>query len=47
MAETLGLNHLGLAVADLDETTAFFTQVLNWPAKPTSNGVAPTRLWAR
>ena len=30
MAETSGLNHLGLSVFDLDQTTAFFTQVLGW-----------------
>lgn len=30
MAETLGLNHLGLAVADLNKTTAFFVDVLGW-----------------
>lgn len=30
MAETCGLNHLGLAVADLDRTTAFFTDLLGW-----------------
>ncbi len=30
MAETGGLNHLGLAVRDLDQTTAFFTGVLGW-----------------
>jgi len=27
---TLGLNHLGLAVKDLDKSVAFFTEVLNW-----------------
>ena len=30
MAETVGLNHLGLAVRDLDRTTAFFVEVLGW-----------------
>ncbi|RVU38344.1 VOC family protein [Hwanghaeella grinnelliae] len=30
MAETIGLNHLGLAVEDLDRTTAFFVEVLGW-----------------
>jgi len=30
MAETTGLNHLGLAVKDLDRTTDFFTGVLGW-----------------
>ena len=27
---TLGLNHLGLAVKDLEKSAAFFTDVLNW-----------------
>ena len=30
MAETSGLDHLGLSIFDLDQTTAFFTQVLGW-----------------
>jgi hypothetical protein len=30
MAETSGLNHLGLSVFDLDQTTAFFVEVLGW-----------------
>ena len=30
MTESAGLNHLGLAVRDLDQTTAFFTDVLGW-----------------
>jgi catechol 2,3-dioxygenase-like lactoylglutathione lyase family enzyme len=30
MAETAGVNHLGLTVRDLDETTDFFTQILGW-----------------
>lgn len=30
MPETFGLNHLGLAVADLQKTTEFFTDVLGW-----------------
>ena len=30
MTQTLGLNHLGLAVKDLDQTTAFFVTVLGW-----------------
>lgn len=29
-SQTLGLNHLGLTVRDLEETTAFFVQVLGW-----------------
>lgn len=28
--ETLGLNHIGLAVGDLDATVAFFTETLGW-----------------
>ena len=30
MAETQGLNHLGLSVFDLDETTDFFVEALGW-----------------
>ncbi|UUX49144.1 VOC family protein [Nisaea acidiphila] len=30
MSETVGLNHLGLSVRDLDETTRFFVEVLGW-----------------
>lgn len=30
MAQTTGLNHLGLAVKDLDQTTAFFVDTLGW-----------------
>ena len=30
MTATVGLNHLGLSVRDLDETTAFFTEALGW-----------------
>lgn len=30
MSVTQGLNHLGLAVADLEATTAFFVDVLAW-----------------
>lgn len=30
LSETLGLNHLGLAVDNLNETTAFFSEVLGW-----------------
>ncbi|WP_299473642.1 VOC family protein [uncultured Roseibium sp.] len=30
MSNTSGLNHLGLAVADLDQTTRFFESVLGW-----------------
>ena len=30
MAKTTGLNHLGLTVRDLDQTTDFFADVLGW-----------------
>lgn len=30
MPETIGLNHLGLTVRDLDATTGFFTGALGW-----------------
>lgn len=30
MSETTGLNHLGLSVRNLDETTRFFVDVLGW-----------------
>lgn len=30
MSATKGLNHLGLSVRNLDETTAFFTDALGW-----------------
>lgn len=30
MASTCGLNHLGLAVFDLEDTTAFFIEALGW-----------------
>ncbi|WP_028465782.1 VOC family protein [Nisaea denitrificans] len=30
MSVTAGLNHLGLSVRDLDETTRFFVEVLGW-----------------
>lgn len=30
MPETEGLNHLGLAVDDLEATTGFFTECLGW-----------------
>lgn len=51
---TLGIHHLGLSVADLDETTAFFTDCLGWkvvrevpdyPARFVSNGTAVFTLW--
>ncbi|WP_375280762.1 VOC family protein [Pseudooctadecabacter sp.] len=30
MAQTIGMNHLGLTVRDLTQTTAFFRDVLGW-----------------
>jgi lactoylglutathione lyase len=30
MAATKGINHLGLTVLDLDQTTAFFVEALGW-----------------
>lgn len=54
MAETLGLNHLGLAVDSLDKTTAFFTQVLGWqeaarddsyPRNSVTDGTLRLTLW--
>ena len=30
MSKTHGINHLGLSVRSLDETTAFFIEVLGW-----------------
>lgn len=54
MAETCGLNHLGLAVADLERTTAFFTDLLGWqetgrdpsyPRTAVSDGVVRLTLW--
>lgn len=52
--DTRGIHHLGLAVADLEETTSFFTDCLGWsvvrevpeyPAKFVSNGEAFFTLW--
>lgn len=54
MADTCGLNHLGLAVADLDRTTAFFTDLLGWketgrdmsyPRTAVSDGSVRLTLW--
>lgn len=54
MAQTEGLNHLGLAVADLDETTAFFVSVLGWtetardpgyPRNSITDGTLRLTLW--
>ncbi len=54
MSKTSGLNHLGLTVRDLDETTGFFTGALGWtetardPAYPRStvtDGALRLTLW--
>ena len=54
MAETKGINHLGLAVRDLNETRAFFTELLGWnesgydasyPRTAVSDGVLRLTLW--
>ncbi len=54
MTETQGLNHLGLAVRDLDQTTAFFTGVLGWseiarddsyPRNAVTDGQVRLTLW--
>jgi catechol 2,3-dioxygenase-like lactoylglutathione lyase family enzyme len=51
---TAGIHHVGLAVADLDTTTRFFTDGLGWklvrevpdyPAKFVTDGVAFLTLW--
>ena len=54
MAITVGLNHLGLAVKDLNETTRFFTEYLGWqesgydsayPRTSVTDGVVRLTLW--
>lgn len=51
---TKGINHLGLTVRDLDQTTAFFTDVLDWkllakdeayPRTTVTDGTARLTLW--
>lgn len=51
---TSGINHLGLAVLDLDQTTSFFVDVLGWkelgrdpdyPRTIVSDGKAMVTLW--
>lgn len=51
---TLGIHHLGLSVANLDETSRFFTDCLGWtvarevpeyPARFVTNGSAFLTLW--
>jgi catechol 2,3-dioxygenase-like lactoylglutathione lyase family enzyme len=54
MAETKGLHHLGLAVADLNATKMFFTELLGWnesgydrsyPRTMVTDGVLLLTLW--
>jgi len=54
MAETIGLNHLGLAVKNLDQTKSFFVDVLGWdesgydasyPRTMVSDGAVKLTLW--
>ncbi|MEE2866526.1 MAG: VOC family protein [Pseudomonadota bacterium] len=51
---TKGINHLGLTVRDLDQTTAFFTELLGWqllarddnyPRTTVSDGTVRLTLW--
>jgi lactoylglutathione lyase len=53
-SETLGLNHIGMTVSDLDASTAFFIETLGWqaaggrpdyPAKFVTNGEMFVTLW--
>lgn len=52
--QTIGLNHLGLTVRNLDETTAFFRDVLGWevtatdpdyPRTTVTDGAVRLTLW--
>ncbi|MBG6155708.1 catechol 2,3-dioxygenase-like lactoylglutathione lyase family enzyme [Labrenzia sp. EL_159] len=54
MSKTVGLNHLGLAVADLDQTTLFFEKILGWtetarddayPRNSITDGTLRLTLW--
>ena len=54
MAVTSGINHLGLSVYDLDQTTAFFINVLGWketardesyPRNSITDGTSRLTLW--
>lgn len=54
MSQTVGLNHLGLSVRDLDATTGFFTDVLGWeelardesyPRNAVTDGTLRLTLW--
>lgn len=53
-AKTLGIDHLGLTVRDIDKTVAFFTDCLGWkevggkpdyPSKFVSDGTSVLTLW--
>lgn len=53
-AKTLGIDHLGLSVRNLDKTVSFFTDCLGWievggkpayPSKFVSDGVSVLTLW--
>lgn len=54
MAKTKGINHLGLAVFDLDDSVRFFVDLLGWteagrdesyPRSAVSDGVVRLTLW--
>lgn len=54
LPETRGINHLGLAVRNLDETRAFFVELLGWkesgydasyPRTAVSDGTVRLTLW--
>lgn len=54
MSKTRGINHLGLAVRNLDETTRFFVDLLGWtesgrdpnyPRTAVSDGAVRLTLW--
>lgn len=54
MPKTQGINHLGLSVRDLDETTRFFVELLGWeesgrdpgyPRTSVTDGVTRLTLW--
>ncbi|WP_087025080.1 VOC family protein [Thaumasiovibrio subtropicus] len=54
MSETMGLNHLGLSVSDLEASKSFFVDVLGWqesgydpsyPRTAVTDGVLRLTLW--
>ena len=54
MSETSGINHLGLTVSDLEQTTRFFVEALGWseiardptyPRTTVTDGQARLTLW--